>query len=189
MSEVHAASHGRSGVRRVHAELTMGRGMAIGYQQIELLMRRAGIKGLTGRRKWRRMLPDELAADLVQRGFTRQEPNRLWVTDLTEHRTHEGKLFCCVVLNTFSRRVVGWSIDSSPTAALATNALGMAIDTRLGATPAPGTWHLAPGTWHLARSLTRTKACNSTPGPSPPGLKPLACFPPWARSGIATTTR
>nr|WP_243730618.1 IS3 family transposase [Nesterenkonia salmonea] len=139
IAEVHAASHGRYGVRRVHAELTMGRGIPVGHQQIEFLMRRAGLRGLTGRRKWRRILPDQIATDLVQRGFTRQEPNRLWVTDLTEHRTREGKLFCCVVLDTFSRRVVGWSIDSSPTAALATNALGMAIDTRLGSNSAPGT--------------------------------------------------
>ncbi len=59
--------------------------------------------------------------------FTLESPNRLWVTDITEHRTYEGKVFCAVVLDTFSRRVVGWSIDSSQTAALVTNALGMAI--------------------------------------------------------------
>ena len=48
----------------------------------------------------------------------------------TEHPTHEGKVYCAVVLDTYSRRIVGWSIDSSPTAALVTNALGMAIDGR-----------------------------------------------------------
>ena len=52
------------------------------------------------------------------------------VTDITEHPTREGKVYCCVVLDTFSRRVVGWSIDTSPNAALVTNALGMAIDSR-----------------------------------------------------------
>jgi putative transposase len=62
--------------------------------------------------------------------FTRTQPNRLWVTDITEHRTREGKVYCAVVLDTFSRRVVGWSIDSSQTAALVTNALGMAIANR-----------------------------------------------------------
>jgi putative transposase len=54
----------------------------------------------------------------------------LWVTDITEHRTYEGKVYCAVVLDTFSRGVVGWSIDSSQTAALVTNALGMAIANR-----------------------------------------------------------
>ena len=53
----------------------------------------------------------------------------------TEHPTREGKVYCAVVLDVCSRRVVGWAIDSSPTAALTTNALGMAIDNRA---PDPG---------------------------------------------------
>jgi transposase InsO family protein len=69
----------------------------------------------------------------------RSGPNQLWVTDLTEHPTREGKVYCCVVLDTYSRRVVGWSIDASPTAALVTNALGMAIDGRLRKGAEPGT--------------------------------------------------
>jgi len=54
----------------------------------------------------------------------------LWVTDITEHPTREGKVYCAVVLDTFSRRVVGWSIDSTQTATLVTNALSMAISHR-----------------------------------------------------------
>lgn len=54
----------------------------------------------------------------------------MWVTNITEHHTYEGKVYCAVVLHAFSRRVVGWSIDSSETAALVTNALGMAIADR-----------------------------------------------------------
>jgi transposase InsO family protein len=50
--------------------------------------------------------------------------------DITEHPAREGKVFCAVVLDAFSRRVVGWSIDAAPSAALVTNALGMAIDRR-----------------------------------------------------------
>jgi putative transposase len=60
----------------------------------------------------------------------------LWVTDTTEHPTRAGKADCAVVLDAFSRRVVGWSIDTSPTAALVPNALGMAIQAR---TPPAGT--------------------------------------------------
>ena len=93
-------------------------------------MRRAGLVGVTGRPKWRHPKPDQIATDLLNRDFTAQAPNRKWVTDITEHHTREGKLYCAVVLDAYSRRVVGWSIDSSPTAALVTNALGMAIDTR-----------------------------------------------------------
>ncbi|NYH51382.1 transposase InsO family protein [Nocardiopsis arvandica] len=75
-------------------------------------------------------------ADLVECSFAADSPNRLWVTDITEHPTREGKVYCAVVLDVCSRRVVGWAIDSSPTAALVTNALGMAIDNR---EPSPGT--------------------------------------------------
>ncbi|MGY2024810.1 IS3 family transposase, partial [Nocardia gipuzkoensis] len=74
--------------------------------------------------------------DLVNRAFTRSQPNQLWVTDITEHYTREGKVYSAVVLDTYSRRVVGWSIDSTQTAALVTNALGMAISNR---SPASGT--------------------------------------------------
>lgn len=62
--------------------------------------------------------------------FARTGPDQLWVTDITEHRTREGKVYCAVVLDVFSRRVVGRSIDSSPTSSLVTSALGMAINNR-----------------------------------------------------------
>ena len=132
---VHAASRGTYGARRVHAELTLGLGLQVGHNQVEVLMARAAIKGLPGTRRPRPRHETPTAADLVERMFTRTQPNRLWVTDITEHRTYEGKVYCAVVLDTFSRRVVGWSIDSSQTAALVTNALGMAITNR---DPQPG---------------------------------------------------
>jgi len=128
--EVHVASHGIYGGRRVHAELTLGRGLAVSHGTIELLMNRAGIRGVAGRPRWRRPSPDLVAGDMVERDFNRSGPNQLWVTDITEHPTREGKVYCAVVLDVYSRRVVGWSIDASPTAALVTNALGMAIDSR-----------------------------------------------------------
>jgi putative transposase len=128
--EVHVASRSTYGARRVHAELTLGRGLLISKGTAELLMHRAHIQGVTGRPRWRRGRPDLVAKDLVQRQFSRPGPNQLWVTDITEHHTREGKLYCAVVLDVYSRRVVGWSIDASPTAALVTNALGMAIDSR-----------------------------------------------------------
>jgi putative transposase len=128
--EVHQASRGTYGALRVHAELRLGRGIMVGHNAVALLMGRAGLAGATGRPKWRHAKPDQVGADLVDRNFTRGEPNQLWVTDITEHATREGKLYCAVVLDSFSRRVVGWSIDATPTAALVTNALGMAIQSR-----------------------------------------------------------
>jgi putative transposase len=133
---VHQDSRGTYGALRVHAELRLGHRIVVGHNAIALLMRRAGRAGAAGRSKWRHAKPDQIAADLVDRQFSRSGPNQLWVTDITEHPTREGKLYCAVVLDVFSRRVVGWSIDASPTAALVTNALGMAIQTR---TPPAGT--------------------------------------------------
>jgi putative transposase len=144
ITEVHQASRGIYGARRVHAELRLGRGVVVGHGAVELLMRRAGLRGATDRHKRRRTRPDEVATDLVDRQFRRTGPNQLWITDITEHPTREGKVYCAVVLDAYSRRVVGWSIDSSPTGALVTNALGMAIDSRTP--PAGAVIHSDQGT-------------------------------------------
>ena len=74
--------------------------------------------------------------DLVCRNFARDAPNQLWLTDITEHPTREGKVYCCVVLDAHSRRVVGWSIDNHQASSLVMNALAMAISNR---TPPAGT--------------------------------------------------
>ncbi|MFD2763525.1 IS3 family transposase [Micromonospora eburnea] len=127
---VHLASRGTYGSRRVHAELRLGRGLVVGYHAVEMLMRRAAIRGLPGSRRPRPKHQTPTASDLVNRDFTRSSPNQLWVTDITEHPTREGKVYCAVVLDTFSRKVVGWSIDATQTATLVTNALSMAISNR-----------------------------------------------------------
>jgi transposase InsO family protein len=153
ITQVHAASRGTYGHRRIHAELTLGQGISVGHTAVEMLMRRAGIKGIVGspRRKHIHQIPT--ATDLVERQFARAAPNQLWVTDITEHRTREGKVYCAVVLDTYSRRVVGWSIDSSPTSALVTNALGMAISNR--SPSAGGIIHSDHGTQFTSWAFTR----------------------------------
>jgi hypothetical protein len=83
------------------------------------------------------------------------------VTDITEHPTREGKLYCAVVLDNFSRRVVGWSIDAAPTAALVTNALGMAIDRRIPATGAIG--HSDQGVQFASWAFTRARDSGLVP--------------------------
>ena len=128
--KAHVESRGTYGARRVHAELTIGQGITVSHNAVEMLMRRAGLQGLPNRRRFRTKVQIATATDLVERSFARDEPDQLWVTDITEHRTREGKVYCSVVLDVFSRRVVGWSIDSAPTASLVTNALGMAIANR-----------------------------------------------------------
>ena len=150
---VHAASRGTYGARRVHAELTLGYGVTVGHNAVEMLMRRAELKGLPGSRRRRPRHDTPTATDLVDRHFARDAPNQLWVTDITEHPTREGKVYCAVVLDAHSRRVVGWSIDSNQTATLVTNALGMAIQNR---TPPPGTIiHSDHGTQFTSWAFTR----------------------------------
>ena len=67
------------------------------------------------------------SADLVNRDFTASEPNRLWITDITEHPTGDGKLYCAAVMDAYSRLIVGWSIAGHMRTELVTDALGMAI--------------------------------------------------------------
>jgi putative transposase len=128
-----------------------------------------------GRPRFRRVANVATASDLVERQFRRDDPDRLWVTDITEHPTREGKIYCAVVLDVFSRRVVGWSIDASATAALVTNALGMAISQR---GPDGTVIHSDQGTQP-----------SSLRGRSPAGPSTPACCPRWARLVIATTAR
>ena len=128
--QIHATSNGIYGARRVHAELVLGRGLRVWHGTVEMLMARDGLQGIGGRPKWRRPRPELISSDLVDRQFRREGLDQLWVTDITEHPTREGKVYCAVVLDVCARRVVGWAIDSSPTAVLVTNALGMAIDAR-----------------------------------------------------------
>ncbi len=87
--EVHATSHGVYGVRRVHAELTLGRGLTVWHRTVSMLMQRAGLKGIGGRLKWRRPHRDLISTDLVDRQFRREGLDELGVTDITEHHTRE----------------------------------------------------------------------------------------------------
>jgi putative transposase len=150
---VHAASRGTYGARRVQAELVLGQGIAVGHQAVERLMRAAGIRGLSGRPRYRKSAPQAAATDRVGRQFAREATDELWVTDITEHPTREGKVYCAVVLDACSRRVVGWSIDAAPTAALVTNALSMAIETRRPA--GPTVIHSDQGTQYGSWAFTR----------------------------------
>jgi putative transposase len=131
IAQVHKDSGGTYGTLRVTAELRYGRGIHVGKGQVHLLMRRLGIYGLPKRRLPRGAKvgkPNSL--DLVRRRFRADGPDRLWMTDITEHPTREGKIYCCAVIDAFSRMVVGWSIDSRQTGLLVTNALGMALNRR-----------------------------------------------------------
>ncbi|MDP9026119.1 MAG: IS3 family transposase [Actinomycetota bacterium] len=126
--ELHQLARGTYGVRRVHAELVLGRRLRIGHGRVERLMRLAGLQGVHHRR-WRRGGGGRLPAvfeDRVKRVFVADEPDKLWVTDITQHRTGEGWLYCAAVIDVFSRRCVGWSIADHLRTELVVDAIDMA---------------------------------------------------------------
>lgn len=126
ITDIHAGSRGTYGVRRVHAELQLGRGTRVGRKRVERLMRNEGLAGVH-RRRWRRHQPaPAVHDDLVNRQFVADGPDRLWVTDITQHRSGEGWIYCAVVLDVFSRRAVGWSIADHLRTELVVDALDMA---------------------------------------------------------------
>lgn len=128
--EIHRQSRGTYGSRRVHAELRLGEGIHIGIRRVERLMRLAGLCGVhRGKKRWttRRDPAAELNDDLVQRRFAVDRPDALWVGDVTEHPTKEGKVYLATVIDAFSRRVVGWSIADHMRSELVVDALQMAL--------------------------------------------------------------
>jgi putative transposase len=130
IKRIHADSRGTYGSPRVHAELTLGLGLAVNEKRVARLMRQAGVRGLYLRRRRGCTLrnPDaEPAGDLVNRQFAVTAPDRLWLTDITEHSTGEGKLYCAAVMDAYSRRIVGWSIAPHIRTELVLDALGMAV--------------------------------------------------------------
>jgi putative transposase len=96
-------------------------------------MRRAGLEGVS-RRKWIRTTTRDVdarpAPDLVDRNFTADAPDRLWVADITYVPTWEGFLYVAVVLDAWSRKIVGWAMDTTLKATLVLRALEMAVAAR-----------------------------------------------------------
>jgi putative transposase len=127
----HAASRGTYGAPRIHADLT-AKGIRVGRKRVARLMARAGVAGVSRRRFVVTTLKGDgrLAPDLVERDFTAQAPDRLWVADITYIPTWAGFLYLAVVLDAFSRRIVGWSMATTLATQLVLDALNMALATR-----------------------------------------------------------
>jgi putative transposase len=125
----HAESRGTYGVRRVHADLVEA-GELVGRDRVARLMRRAGLEGVSPR-KWAVTTIQNpaggAAPDLVERKFEADAPNKLWVADITYVPTLEGFLYLAVVLDVWSRRVVGWSMSTGLATPLVLAALEMAV--------------------------------------------------------------
>ena len=129
---IHHASRQSYGAPRVHAELADA-GVRVGRKRVERLMKAAGLKGVSRRRGTRTTIRDERlrpASDLVDRNFYAHEPNVLWVADITYVPTWAGFLYLAVVLDAFSRRIVGWAMGHNLKAQLVIDAMNMAIGQR-----------------------------------------------------------
>lgn len=111
----------------MHAERVLGLRLPVNHKRVERLMRAAGLQGLHKRRTRRGGGCAATEDDLIHRQFHVDVPDRLWLTDITEHPTGEWKVYCGAVMNGFSRRIVGWSISDRIKTELVIDALGMAI--------------------------------------------------------------
>ena len=103
IADIHARSRGTYGILRVKAALEIEQGLIVNTKLVKRIMRELGIQGLPGPKKGTKNLKNaRTCEDLVQREFTATRPNELWLTDITEHPTGEGKLYCCAVLDLYS---------------------------------------------------------------------------------------
>ena len=129
---IHAHSRGTYGTPRIQAEL-VARGTRVSRKRVARLMRCAGLRGVS-RRKWVRTTVRDRAAqpapDLVERAFTAAGPNHLWVADITYIPTWSGFLYLAVVLDAWSRRIVGWAMETHLRTELVLAALDMAVRQR-----------------------------------------------------------
>ena len=138
---IHAGSRGTYGAPRVHAELAQAHEVRCGRKRVARLMRAAGLTGVCRRRSIGTTHRDAAATvsdDLVKRAFTATGPDRLWVADITYLPTWRGFLYLAVILDAYSRRVVGWAMADHLRAELVVDALEMALWTRR---PCPGLIH------------------------------------------------
>ena len=128
----HAASDETYGAPRIHEDLK-DEGFQVGRKRVARLMRENGLVGVSRRRGPRtttRRAGDPKGPDLVQRAFTAETPNALWVADITYVPTGSGFLYLAVVLDVFSRKIVGWAMAGHLRTELVLAALDMAVAQR-----------------------------------------------------------
>lgn len=129
---IHEWSRGTYGAPRIHAELR-DQGVRVGCKRVARLMQAAGLQGVSRRKAPTttiRSQHERPVPDLVERDFTAEAPNQLWVADITYIPTLAGFLYLAVVLDAFSRRIVGWSMANHLRTELVLAALEMALGQR-----------------------------------------------------------
>jgi putative transposase len=127
----HAASRGIYGAPRIHVDLA-AKGIRVGRKRVARLMSASGLAGVSRRKFVHTTVKGggRQAPDLVDRNFTAERPNLLWVADITYIPTWAGFLYLAVVLDACSRRIVGWSMATTLATRLVLDALNMALSMR-----------------------------------------------------------
>ena len=176
IGEVHANSRGTYDRLRVKAALRMEHRLIVNQKLVARIMRDLEIHGLPKRKRVTRTFANVATHDnLENRNFVADRPNALWLTDITEHPTREGTVYCCRDCGIYSREVVGWAIDRRCESILVNDALSMAARTRI----------TSPSTVIHSASTGR----SSRRGPSPRTSGVTDCSFRWAPSVIAIGLR
>ena len=156
--EVHEQNFECYGYPRVWHELRR-QGEQVGRDHVARLMRQEGIRGAKRRGKpWRTTIADPEAhkrPDLVNRQFTADAPDRLWVGDLTYLRTWEGRMYFAFLIDVFSRMIVGWQLASHMRCYLVLDALRMALGTRQPGADVQLVAHTDQGSQYTAEDYTQ----------------------------------
>lgn len=130
---IHRKSKGAYGARPIHAELRDDHGIRVGCKRVARLMREAGLKGVTPKAyvcTTQREIDADVRADLVNRQFRASAPDQLWVADITYIPTWAGFVYLAMVLDVYSRKIIGWAIESHLRTELVLSALNAAIAPR-----------------------------------------------------------
>ena len=140
IKEIHQESRSTYGSPRIHRKL-QDRGYVVGRNRVARLMRENDIEAVQKRRSRRTTDSNHAfptAPNLLNRNFVAMKPNEVWLSDITYIQTCEGWLYLAAVLDVYSRKIVGWSMDSTMSRKLCMDALEMAI---LARRPSPGLIH------------------------------------------------
>jgi putative transposase len=172
------ASHGIYGAPRVFLDLREA-GEACSKHRVARLMREANLRALHGyrTRRWAVGKPSVLIPNLLQRGFTTTRPNKAWVTDITYIRTWQGWLYRAVVMDLFSRMIVGWAAGPTIHRELVLNAVlvamrrrrprGTLIHSDQGTQYGSDAWRRFCRSNRLEPSMSRKATAGTMPSPSP----------------------
>jgi len=133
IAAIHRRSRDAYGSPSIHAELADDHQIRVGRKRVARLMRQAGLRGATLRKYVVTTHSDPAAAkpiDLVERRFFAHAPDQLWVADMTYVPTWSGWLYLAIVLDVFSRKIIGWAMDTNMRTELILDALQMAVTQR-----------------------------------------------------------